>query len=127
MSAIKVLDDMGITEIRLRDALLRAAGAGDLFNESINIGTKAWEENTALTDEAQQRYETTASQIEILKNKFTDLGIELYDKLGPVLRDTVVPMVERLIENISTLVDWFTNLSPTAHKFRHRRTDPDYL
>ena len=36
MSAIAVLDEMGITEIRLRDALLRAAGAGDLFSESID-------------------------------------------------------------------------------------------
>src|SRR5690606_37523411 len=48
ISAIKVLDDMGITEVRMRDALLRAAGAGDLFAESIKLGTQAWEENVAL-------------------------------------------------------------------------------
>ena len=117
MSAIKVLDDMGIKEVRLRDALLRAAGAGDLFNESIAIGTQAWEENTALTTEAEQRYETTAAQIEILKNKFTDLGIELYDKIGPVLKDTIIPMADKLIEAIGKLVNWFTNLSPAVQKF----------
>ena len=38
ISAIKVLDDMGITEVRMRAALLRAAGAGDLFAESIKLG-----------------------------------------------------------------------------------------
>ncbi len=32
-SAIGVLDDMGITEIRQRDALLRAAGASDVFSK----------------------------------------------------------------------------------------------
>ena len=117
MSAIKVLDDMGIKEVRLRDALLRAAGAGDLFNESIAIGTQAWDENTALTDEARQRYETTASQIEILKNKFSDLGIELYERLGPVLKDTIIPLAEKLIEKIGKLVEWFTNLSPEAQRF----------
>ena len=48
MSAVKVLDDMGIKEIRLRDALLRASGASDVFSESLRIGTDAWEENNAL-------------------------------------------------------------------------------
>ncbi len=40
---------MGITEVRLRDALLRASGASDVFTTSLEIGTNAWEENTALT------------------------------------------------------------------------------
>ena len=53
-SAIKVLDDIGITEVRMRDALLRAAGAGELFAESLKIGTQAWEENVALTNEATE-------------------------------------------------------------------------
>ena len=52
-SAIKVLDDIGITEVRMRDALLRAAGAGELFAESLKIGTQAWEENVALLIELQ--------------------------------------------------------------------------
>ncbi len=39
----------GITEVRLRDALLRASGASDVFTTSLEIGTNAWEENTALT------------------------------------------------------------------------------
>lgn len=112
ISAIKVLDDMGITEIRLRDALLRAAGAGDLFNESIMIGTQAWGENIALTTEAEQRYGTTASQLEILRNKLVDAGIELGDKLTPILRDSVIPLVETFIGHISGLIDWFSSLDP---------------
>lgn len=112
MSAIAVLDEMGITEIRLRDALLRAAGAGDLFNESIMIGTQAWGENIALTTEAEQRYGTTASQLEILRNKLVDAGIELGDKLTPILRDSVIPLVETFIGHVSGLIDWFSNLDP---------------
>jgi len=116
MSAIKVLDDMGITEIRLRDALLRAAGAGDLFNESIKIGTQAWEENIALTMEAEQRYETTASQLEILRNKLVDAGIELGDVLTPVLRDSVIPALESFISFIKQLAEWFANLDPEVQR-----------
>lgn len=53
ISAIKILDAMEISEVRLRDALLRASGAADVFTSSIQMGNKAWEENTALTKEAE--------------------------------------------------------------------------
>ena len=54
-SAIKILDDMGITETRLRDALLRSANASDVMGKAIEVGNKAWDENSALTNEASKR------------------------------------------------------------------------
>ena len=75
VSTIKVLHDMGLTEQRMRDALLRAAGAGELFAKAIATGTQAWQENTALTNEAAQRYETAASKLEIMRNKLMDVAI----------------------------------------------------
>lgn len=104
-SAIKVLDDMGITEIRLRDALLRASGAGDLFSDSIKLGTEAWQENVALTNEAEQRYATTESQINMLKNTIKDIGIQIGEKLLPTIKD----MTQRLKEvDTKPIVDGFT-------------------
>lgn len=79
------LESLELGEIRVRDALLRASGAGDLFRESITLGTEAWKENTALTDEASKRYETTAAKLEVLKNRFTDSAITLGDALVPAL------------------------------------------
>lgn len=107
-SAIKILDDMGIKEVRLRDALLRASGASDVFTESINLGTKAWEENVALTNEADQRYETSESKIAILKNTLNDLAITFGEHIVPVITD--------LAEKLKTLVEWFGNLSPETQK-----------
>jgi hypothetical protein len=49
-----VLDELGLSEIRVRDALLRAAGAGTLFSDAIKLGSEAWVENTALTHEASE-------------------------------------------------------------------------
>ena len=73
-----VLDELGFSEIRVRDALLRASSAGDLFNKSIQLGSEAWKENTALTNEASQRYATTESQkCKILKNEIVDMGREM--------------------------------------------------
>ncbi|MCK9325831.1 MAG: phage tail tape measure protein, partial [Bacteroidales bacterium] len=88
LSAIKMLDDMGIKEVRLRDSLLRAAGAGNLFNEAVEIGTNAWEENVALTNEAAERYKTTKSQLQLLKNKVMDVAITLGDALLPYILKT---------------------------------------
>ena len=89
MSAIKVLDDMGITEIRMRDALLRAAGASDVFTGALDLGTKAWEENTAMTNEANQRYTTMESRIQMLKNGVAELGIAFYESTNSEIGEAV--------------------------------------
>lgn len=88
-SAIAVLDDMGLTEVRLRDTLLRAANASDLFEDALKTSSDAWEENTALTKEAEQRYATFESQCDILGNKVTDIGISLYDDMRPGLVEVI--------------------------------------
>lgn len=96
-----ILEGLGLSEIRVRDALLRAAGAGDLFRESIQLGTVAWDENIALTKEAEERYKTTASQIKILWNEVKDLGIEIGGQLIPIVRDgieTIKPWIQTFAE-----------------------------
>lgn len=108
MSAIAVLEEMDITEVRLRDTLLRASGASDVFAESIEIGTKAWEENNALTKEAEQRYKTTASQIEIAKNYLKDAGI--------TVGEIVVPHIVSLAEKVKEVSTWFSNLNPKTQE-----------
>lgn len=104
-SAIGTLSDMEITEIRQRDALLRLAGAGDVLSESLGIATQAWDENNALTNEAEKRYQTLESQIQILKNNVDDFGISIYDSLRDPIANTVteaIGYVERLHSAFNT-------------------------
>lgn len=103
-SAIATLSDLEITEIRQRDALLRLSGAGDILSESLGIATQAWEDNNALTKEAEQRYETMESRIQILKNNVTDLGIGIYDSMRDPIKNTVnegITYVDKLSEAFS--------------------------
>ncbi len=93
-SALKFLDDMGISETRLRDALLRASNANDLFTEAIKTSNEAWNENSALTKEAQQRYSTTESKVQILKNTFSEMGLTLYDKVQEPLQNAASKLTE---------------------------------
>lgn len=98
-SAIATLDGMEITEIRQRDALLRLSGAGDVLSESLDIATQAWSDNNALTNEAEQRYQTLESRLQILKNNVADFGISIYDSLRDPLKNTVedsIGYVQRL-------------------------------
>lgn len=104
------LDELELSEIRVRDALLRAAGAGDLFRDSLKLGSAAWKENTALTDEAAKRFETLESRFELLKNQGRDVAITLGTALMPAaekvmnfLADTAVPAVETLVEAFEAL------------------------
>ena len=101
-SAIKMLTDMGIEEVRLRDAILRSTNANELFANVLELANEAFEENSALSDEAAKRYETVASKIEIFKNRIYDLGIQLGEAL--------LPHIEGFINKAEELVDWFANL-----------------
>ncbi len=88
-SAIAVLTDMGITEVRLRDTLIRSAGASEMLESALETSETAWNENIALANEAAQRYATFESQCVLLGNKITDIGISIYDDLRPGLTDAI--------------------------------------
>lgn len=88
-TAIELLNDMGITGTRLRDVLLRSGSAQELFNDAIETSNTAWEENTALQEEAEERYKTNESQLLILKNRVMEAGIELGGTLAPALVEVV--------------------------------------
>lgn len=88
-STFQVLEDLGQGNIRVRDALLRASGAGDLLRRSLELGTTAWEENTALTEEAEKRYGTTASQLQLLQNRVGDVAISIGQDFLPVLNQSL--------------------------------------
>ena len=86
-SAIAVLDEMGLSDIRMRDALLRAAGASDTFTNALQIGSSAWEANTALTTEASKRYATTQSQLTMMQNAYNNLKVAIGDAYTPALQE----------------------------------------
>ena len=108
-SAIKMLDDMDIKEVRLRDSLLRAANASGVFDNAIKTGNKAWKENSALTEEANKRYETTESKLKMLKNEAVDAAIDLGGPFVDALRDGLKAS-KPLIKGLGDLAKGFSNL-----------------
>lgn len=109
-SAVQILDEMGIKEVRLRDALLRAAGASDTFTKAVKMGNEEWENGSALLDESRKKYQTLGSQLKITKNKLRELANEFGEKLAPLVKkandklgeliDTVKDLDDNTINNI---------------------------
>ena len=54
ISAIATLQEIGVAEIRLRDTLLRAVNANELFSKAQEMANIAWDENTAPHRRGQQ-------------------------------------------------------------------------
>ncbi len=88
-TATVILDEMGLTEIRLSNTLLSLANAGDVLPDAIEMANRAWEENTAITERAAQKYDTTENKMAIMKNGFTEMGIAIYDQFNGPMRDGV--------------------------------------
>lgn len=108
-SVITILDDLGISEIRLRDTLLRAGNARGLLNETVQMSNEAYAENTELMREADIYYGTTESKMKIFRNRLSDVAIELGTALLPALID-LVNSADPMIDMFSELADWFVNL-----------------
>ena len=102
VSAIATLNDIGIAEVRLRDTLLRAVNANELFARTQDVAISAWQENTALTVEAGKRYATTESRLINLKNTALLFAQQLGDDLNPT--------IQRLIDGASDLMKGFLDM-----------------
>jgi hypothetical protein len=102
VSSLKTLNDMGFTEVRLRDTLMRATNASGLFGNALSMASDEWKTNTALTQEAEKRYGTTASQLTMLKNKAVDLTRTYGDDLSPAFGD-LIDMADGWLDSLSQM------------------------
>lgn len=116
-SVIQLLDEVGFSEVRVRQAAMSLATSEKGLHYYVNMANEAWEENTALQTETAKRYETTASKQEMLKNSIELVKIEIGEALLPVIntllvaaKNIIVPLSEwveknpELVQGIATAV-----------------------
>lgn len=104
-NAIQKLSDMGITEVRQSDALLKMAASENILTNALDMAEEAWKKNIALSEEAGRAYGTTASKMQILENK----SVQLKTAIG----DDLITSAEPALELISSLTG---ALAETAEK-----------
>lgn len=93
-STIGVLSELGITEVRMRDALLRSSAAADDFSAAMADGNQAFSENNALTIEAAKRYETVESKLAIAGNAVRDAAIDFGQVFLPAVAGASTAVTE---------------------------------
>lgn len=85
----QVLTDLGLDGLRVADAIKRLSGNQNLLSDALDIGTTAWTSNTALTREANLRYETTEARLKMALNAATDLAVGLGTNLLPAINTSI--------------------------------------
>lgn len=111
-SATLVLEEMGLSGIRQSNMLKALALSSDNLTAAVDLSNKAWEENTALSDEAAQRYATTESKLKQLKEGFNNVAIEIGEILIPYL-EKLVNWLQGLIDKWNALEEWQKNVIVT--------------
>lgn len=104
-----LLKGVGIDDARQVRAFLSLASAGDLLRNSLKLASDEWVRNTALANEAAQRYRTFESQLTLLKNKAYDLAITFGTSLIESIK-RMWPAIETVVGGLAKAVDWFSKL-----------------
>lgn len=86
-NAIGMLQDMGFTEVRLRDSLLRLANSEAGITEAVTRSNTAYQENTALQEEFNAKNETTASKLANTKNNIIEAARSIGETMLPSIQD----------------------------------------
>ena len=107
-----ILMKLGMTGIRQGNMLKSLALSSDKMSAAVQRSNQAWKENTALTNEANKRYETTESQLKMFRNQITDLAIEFGG-----------PLIKALRSGLDAVKPWLNNLADLAKKFSSLSTE----
>ena len=114
-SATMVLDDMGLSGVRQSNMLKSLALAADTMTGAVDLSNRAWNENTALTNEASTRYETTESKLKMLKNQVVDMAIDFGGPFVDALKNGLEAS-KPLIQTLSDMAKKFNELSPAQQQ-----------
>lgn len=99
----ELLDELGIKGIRESNMVKSLALANDVLTTAVNTSNEAYQKNTALTEEATKRYETTESKISQMKEAYKNLKIVIGDELTPTVRDFADSAKEKILSLVEVL------------------------
>ena len=107
-----ILMKLGMTGVRQGNMLKSLALSSDKMSAAVERSNQAWKDNTALTNEANKRYETTESQLKMFRNQLTDIAIEFGG-----------PLIKALRSGLDAVKPWLSKLADLAKKFSSLSTE----
>jgi TP901 family phage tail tape measure protein len=101
-TATVILENMGITEVRLSNAIKSLANDSEGLSGAIAVANSAWSANTALANEAGLRYGTLESRISMTENAA--------DNLSAAIGDDLTPVVGAFVDAGRGALEWFAGI-----------------
>jgi TP901 family phage tail tape measure protein len=95
--AIEVMDTLKLDADRVGRTFRSLAGNIDKAKQNLDLATQAFEDNTARSAEAEERYKTAATKIDKMKASFSALKNEIFDD--------AIPAVNSFTEALSKFFD----------------------
>lgn len=96
-----MLQDLGIDSIRQTDVMKRLAGNSQFVADAVATANDEWEKNAALQNEVDNRNQSLAARLEIVKNR----AIAMAEQFGGPLADALLDAVEAAEPLIQSLAD----------------------
>lgn len=98
----KTLDELGIKEVRQAQSMGALAQSSEVLASALNVSKNAWNDNTAMANEAEKRYATLKSQLSQTWEAIKQAGNELGQAFTPTLTD--------LLKIVKKAANAFSNL-----------------
>lgn len=100
----EVFADLNIKEMRRIDTMGRLVNANDVYRDAMDRANAAFEDGTALTEEANKRYDTLESKIQIMRNTFEDFAL--------TIGNMFMPIMEKVVDVATKFADFLGSLPP---------------
>ncbi|MED4172558.1 phage tail tape measure protein [Halalkalibacterium halodurans] len=109
-----MLRDLGINEARQLDVLKRLIPGMELLSDAQERGNRAFEEGVALTNEAEQRYDTFSSKLQIFRNRIRDIS----SIIGDMFKDALVDVMDALSPLLDRIGEWLEKINESDGSMR---------
>lgn len=97
----KTLNDLGITEIKQAQSMGALAQSSDVLANALNVSKNAWNDNSAMANEAEKRYATLKSQLSQTWEAVKQAGNELGQAFTPTLTDLLKIVKRQLTHSLT--------------------------
>ena len=114
----QVMRDLGIGDIRMLDTLKRLTSGHEMLAEAIEMSGRAWDDNTALSEEASLRYATFFSQLIMFQNRLRNIqslfGEVFMDIFGEFFK-IINPVIERVYDFLEGIMKVGDEITPLGY------------
>ena len=111
-----VMEDLGLQASRTQRAIIGLALASGKLKEALDLGNRAFIENTALNKEAEIFFAALSSQMKILKQRFMNAAAILGKSFGPVIVE-IIKVLSEFALKLQDFAKRMDSLTPATKKW----------